>query len=322
MRVANHAALLCVCLGLCLAARSALAQNSPPASPGQARTPVPAPRASPVLNSLAGRPLPATFNNPVTPNFPTLVFDAETKQYNAQPGETVAPFTFNLTNVWTNEITIVQVRASCGCTTVKLPPTPWHIPPGGSGSVGARVNLAGKTGLITKNLTFLTSVGNRIVTLKVNIPPAGTNLAAMSPADRKAAMIRAAADPQAIFKGDCAKCHVDKGAKALGQNLYAADCGICHESSHRDSAVPDLHAMKQPANLEYWKAMITFGKPHTMMPGFARAQGGPLSDEQIASLSAYLNRTISHNFLPTPMTNAAIVPRSLIGSGIYNVAPW
>jgi mono/diheme cytochrome c family protein len=85
--------------------------------------------------------------------------------------------------------------------------------------------------------------------------------------------------------------------------------------------VPDLHAMKQPANLEYWKAMITFGKPHTMMPGFALARGGPLSDEQITSLAAYLNRTISHNFLPAPMTNAAAAPRSLIGSGIYNRDP-
>jgi mono/diheme cytochrome c family protein len=56
--------------------------------------------------------------------------------------------------------------------------------------------------------------------------------------------------------------------------------------------------------------MITFGKPHTMMPGFARSQGGPLSDEQIASLAAYLNRTISHNFSAAPMAGAgAGVPR-------------
>jgi mono/diheme cytochrome c family protein len=318
MRIANHTALLCGCLGLYLAARPVAAQSGPPALPGQARTPVPAPRAIPAFTNQAGRVFTAPINNPVTPNFPTLVFDAETKQYDAKPGETIAPFTFNLTNAWTNEITIIQVHASCGCTTVKLPATPWHIPPGGSGAVGAQVNLAGKMGLVIKTLTFFTSVGNRIVTLKVNIPPAGTGLAGMSAADRKAAMARAAADPQAIFKGDCAKCHVDKGANTFGQDLFAADCGICHESSRRDSAVPDLHALKQPTSLEYWKAIITSGKPHTMMPAFALAQGGPLSDEQITSLAAYLNRTISHHFLPTPMTNAAIVPRSLIGSGIYN----
>jgi mono/diheme cytochrome c family protein len=306
MRFVNYTALLCGCVGLYLAARPVLAQNSPPALQGQAQTPVPAPHVITVLTNQVGHPLSAPVNNPATPNCPTLVFDAETKQYDAKPAETVAPFTFNLTNVWTNEITITQVHASCGCTTAQLPATPWHIPPGGSGSVGARVNLAGKMGLIIKTLTFFTSVGNRMVTLKVQIPPAGMGLAGMSAADRKAAMAKAAADPQAIFKGDCAACHVDKGAKTFGQDLFAADCGICHESSHRDSAVPDLHAMKQPTSLEYWKAMISFGKPHTMMPGFARAQGGPLSDEQITSLAEYLNRTISHNFLSTPMTNAAL----------------
>ena len=311
MRVANHSALLWGCLGLCLAARPVLAQGGPPALPGQPRPLIPAPRAFPAFTNQAGRSFTAPFNNPVTPNCPTLVFDAETKQYDARPGEMVAPFTFNLTNVWTNEITITQVRASCGCTTAKLPATPWHIPLGGSGAVGAQVSLAGKMGLVTKTLTFFTSVGNRIVTLKVNIAPAGTALAGMSAADRMAARARAAADPQAIFKGDCAKCHVDKGAKTFGQDLFAADCGICHESSHRDSAVPDLHALKQPTNLEYWKAIITSGKPHTMMPGFAAAQGGPLSDEQITSLAAYLNRAISQNFLPTPMTNAAAAAPAL-----------
>src|SRR5580658_2249973 len=43
-------------------------------------------------------------------NVPTLVFDAETKRYDASPGELIAPFTFNLTNVWTNEIIIDRVK--------------------------------------------------------------------------------------------------------------------------------------------------------------------------------------------------------------------
>ncbi|MGP8201516.1 MAG: DUF1573 domain-containing protein [Limisphaerales bacterium] len=310
MRVADYAVLICGCLGLFLAAPFVSGQSAP----------IPAPRAMPAYINPAGR----TFHLPppaVRPNVPTLVFDAETKQYDAKPGEMIAPFTFNLTNVWTNEIKIDSVHASCGCTTARLPATPWRIPPGGSGAVKAQVNLAGKMGLFSKTLTFFTSVGNRIVTLKVKMPPTGSELAVMTAADRKAAMARAAVEPQAIFKGDCARCHVDKGMKALGQDLYAADCGICHESPHRDSAVPDLHALKQQTSLEYWKAMVTFGKPHTMMPGFARSQGGPLTEEQIASLAAYLNRTISHNFVSTPANSAAVAPRSLLGSGIYNREP-
>ena len=239
------------------------------------------------------------------------MFDADSKQYDAKPGEMVAPFTFELTNVSATEVVVTMVHPSCGCTTAKIPPTPWHIPPGGTGEVTAQVNLAGKMGLISKTLTFFTSAGNRTLTLKVNIPPADGSMANMTPADRKAAMAKAMGDPQSIFRGDCAKCHVDKGAKAFGQELYAVDCGICHESSHRDSAVPDLHALKQPTSLEYWKAMISFGKPHTMMPGFAATQGGPLSDAQITSLAGYLDRAISHHYSTAPMTNAAAAPSSL-----------
>jgi mono/diheme cytochrome c family protein len=244
-----------------LAAPSLVAQSNSPAGQTQKITPIPAPRAvSPVFHAVAPQVNPLPVNNPYKPDFPTLVFDSESKQYDAKPGERVATFVFNLTNVWTNEIRIDQVHPSCGCTTAKLPATPWHIPPGGGGQVQAEVNLIGKPpGLATKSLTFYTSVGNRIVLLKVFIPKQETALAALSPGDRKAAMAKAMADSQAIFRGDCAKCHVDKGAKAFGQDLYAADCGICHESSHRDTAVPDLHALKHPTDLAYWTAMITFG---------------------------------------------------------------
>jgi mono/diheme cytochrome c family protein len=308
MRFAHCAAILRGCvLVLFLTADAVFAQPL-----------IPAPM-SPPPNPQPARPVfTRALNNPAQPSFPTLVFDATSKQYNAKPGDRFAPFVFNLTNVWTNEIVITQVHPSCGCTTAKLPPTPWHLPPGGTGQVEAKVNLAGKMGLVTKTLTFYTSVGNRIVMLKVQMPRPGTDLAGMTGPDRKDAISIAAANPQAIFKADCAKCHVDRGARAFGADLYVADCGICHESSHRDSAVPDLHALKVATDLDFWKATITYGKPHTMMPGFAHSQGGPLSDAQIASLAEYLNRTISHNFLPATMTNAAIAPRPLMGSGIYN----
>jgi mono/diheme cytochrome c family protein len=238
------------------------------------------------------------------PNVPTLVFDAETKQYDASPGEQVAPFTFNLTNVWTNEIVITNVKASCHCTVASMPSEPWHLPPQGNGQVKAQVRLEGKMGLIIKTLTFYTSVGTRIVYLKVNIPPPPSVAGTMNESERIAARLKASADAQAIFKGDCATCHADKGRNAYGQDLYAVDCGICHEASHRDSKVPDLHALKQPTDFDYWKTVITYGKPHTMMPAFAAAQGGPLTEPQIISLATYLNHTISHNLSPT-MTNAA-----------------
>ena len=249
----------------------------------------------------------------VAPTTPTLAFDAESKRYDASPGEEVAPFTFNLTNVWTNEIIVDRVQGSCGCTKATLPFDPWHLRPGESGPVQVQVRLAGKMGLFSKTLTFYYRLAPasatlyHTVTLVVNIPPPPSTAATMTTAERAAAADKARADAQAVFRGDCARCHADKGRKALGQDLYAADCGICHESSHRDSLVPDLHALKQPTDFDYWKTVITLGKPRTMMPAFAATQGGPLTEAQIASLASYLNHTISHN-LSAVMTNASNAP--------------
>lgn len=236
------------------------------------------------------------------PSQPTLVFDAESKRYEAAPGEEFAPFTFILANVWTNAIVINRVQPSCGCTTVSLPPTPWTLAAGSGGKVQAHVSLAGKMGLITKTISFYYQVmpSNaeliRKVDLIVNIPPPPSLAGNMTEAERKAAVDKAKADSQAIFKGSCAECHANKGHNAFGQDLYAADCGICHESSHRESIVPDLHALKQPADFNYWKTIITFGKPHSLMPAFAAAHGGPLTEAQIVSLATYLDHTISHHF--------------------------
>ncbi|HTA30419.1 MAG TPA: hypothetical protein VK731_08030, partial [Candidatus Cybelea sp.] len=59
---------------------------------------------------------------------------------------------------------------------------------------------------------------------------------------------------------------------------------------------------------DYWKTVITLGKPHTMMPAFAAAQGGPLSEAQISSLATYLDHTISHHLsgAVTHVANAAV----------------
>ena len=131
------------------------------------------------------------------------------------------------------------------------------------------------------------------MTLKVATPPPLRPPGApLTEAERKAAMGKAAADARAIFKGDCATCHVDKARGLLGKELYAAACGICHDSTQRAAFVPDLRGLKQRADLDYWKAIIARGKPHTMMPGFAGAAGGPLSEMQVSSLAAYLEQTM------------------------------
>jgi mono/diheme cytochrome c family protein len=73
----------------------------------------------------------------------------------------------------------------------------------------------------------------------------------------------------------------------MGKVLYDKACGICHEAAHRATMVTDLRT-KVPNNAEYWKFSIVHGKPGTLMPAFSQAEGGPLSDAQIASLVEYL----------------------------------
>ncbi len=103
----------------------------------------------------------------------------------------------------------------------------------------------------------------------------------------------ALADHQAVFRGDCARCHAEPAKDRLGHELYTLVCGICHDAEHRASMVPLLGKSEQSRNAAYWRTWITFGKPGSLMPAFAQALGGPLTREQIESLSEFL--TGRHN---------------------------
>lgn len=58
-----------------------------------------------------------------------LTWDADSKDYNAQPGDASASFSFVATNVSDHEVLITRLRTSCGCTVAELPVTPCkHLP--------------------------------------------------------------------------------------------------------------------------------------------------------------------------------------------------
>jgi mono/diheme cytochrome c family protein len=111
----------------------------------------------------------------------------------------------------------------------------------------------------------------------------------MTEEQRAAGLKAAKADRQAVFKGDCASCHVKKVEGKYGQQIFKALCAICHEAEHRAVFVPDLANLKVPTDEAFWRTWISLGKPGSLMPAFAKSQGGPLDDLQIASLAAYLN---------------------------------
>ncbi len=289
-------------LALLSLATVAVAQTTPSGRPTFVRRPVSSPNGGTLRRAVI--------------TTPTLMFDSETKTFDAKPGAAEAPFVFNLTNVWTNEIVIDRTATSCGCTVAKLPAQPWHLKPADYGAIKVTVNLAGKPpGLIQKEVTVFTSVGIRMLTVKVNNPAV-----AMSESQRKANAEKAMKDRQSIFhRGatedeNCAACHVDKGIGKSGQPLYAADCGICHDSPNRASGVPDLQAVTaaKDTDFDYWKVWISDGgRAGSMMPAFAKSHGGPLTDAEVNNLAAYLVLSVSRHRQSDSgtVTNAALIKK-------------
>jgi len=216
-----------------------------------------------------------------------LSFDATLKAVDAVEGQDFAKFLFSFTNVTPNIVTILNVHPGCGCTTAELPPVPWQLVPDTNGEIKLSVNLAGKTGTLFKTVDVFTDKGKKQLMLRININPAPA--IKMTEDQKMAGIMAAKVNRQAIFSGDCASCHMKNIAGHYGQDLYKNACAICHEAENRATMVPDLAQLKVPTNEEFWKTWITFGKPGSLMAAFAKSQGGPLDDIQIASLAQYLN---------------------------------
>ena len=250
----------------------------------------------------------------------SLKWSAESIDYNAKAGEQSAPFTFFVTNVSTAEVSINSLRTSCGCTVAQLPTTPYKLLPGSNVPINVTMDLRGKSGSVTKTVSVDSSAGFKSLLVKVNMPaepaPATAGTPAAAPGMDRAKNIQSAlADRQAVFKGDCVSCHVDKGKGNMGQELYAASCGICHDAEHRAAMVPDLKVPRTQRDLAFWQKWIMEGKPGTMMPAFAQIHGGPLTQEQIDSLTVYLFQNYPKApkmVMATPSASPAIIPPGIV----------
>ena len=208
-----------------------------------------------------------------------FAWDGLIKATNATSNQGFARFTFTFTNISADNVTILGVYPSCGCTTAELPPVPWTLSSGQQGRLKLSVNLQGMVGTVFKSVTFITDKGRKDLLQRINILP---------PVSR-----------QAVFRGNCASCHAKDVEGKYGQPLFDAVCAICHEAVPRASMVPDLHDLKEPTTTEeFWRNWIASGKVGTLMPAFAKSQGGPLDEEQIASLAAYLNSAIPSHVPP------------------------
>jgi len=227
-----------------------------------------------------------------------LAWDELTKAVDATNEQEFARFTFTFTNVTAGNVTVLSVHPSCGCTTAELPPVPWLIPAGTNGQIKLAVNLQGKAGTLFKTVSVATDKGKKDLILRINILPPPPMLE-MTEEQRNAGIAAAKVDRQAVFKSDCARCHVKKTEGKYGQQLFDALCAICHEAKNRATMVPDLANLQIPTSEEFWRTWITAGKAGSLMPAFATSQGGLLNDLQIASLAAYLN-AIHPSKVPPP----------------------
>jgi cytochrome c553 len=245
----------------------------------------------------AGAVSSATNNGPLSP----LVWEPTNHVYTAKFGDVAAHFVFKVRNPSDREIVIDDVKTSCGCTVAQFPSKPWHLAPGETNHMEVLVDLRGKFGRLFKQITLLSSNAPTTLNVVIDVPNVadatnGSNSMSPQMANRIWGQQLAALDHQAVFKKECAKCHLEPAFGKYGKNLYDTSCGICHEAEHRATMVPDLHALKTPIETNYWREWITYGKPATLMPGFAATLGGPLDEEQIKSLVVYA----STNF-PRPL---------------------
>jgi mono/diheme cytochrome c family protein len=217
-----------------------------------------------------------------------LVWSTLTNTVTAKSGAISAHLFFSATNVSKEEVIINEVKASCGCTAAKLPGKPWRLAPGESGTMELTVDLRGKSGTLTKGVSVQSATAPKELMIEVMIPPGSTSLLSPEAAARLWNQEMATADRQAVFQGDCVKCHLEPVfGKRQGLALYKAACGICHDSPHRATMVPDLNALKIQSTTNYWRDMVAHGKQGTLMPGSAATEGGALDDEQIEALTRY-----------------------------------
>ncbi|WP_404423365.1 c-type cytochrome [Nibricoccus sp. IMCC34717] len=213
-----------------------------------------------------------------SPTAPKLEAEADAREVRGR---------IQISNTYDSPLAITAVRASCGCTSVQLPSLPDRpliLAPNEAVEVALTVDLTHKAGAFAKSLFFETDRGLVEIRIEVSRKPGPTDA---HDEIRARNMQLAQADRQAVFKGDCARCHSPAPTVTEGRLLYGQACGICHESPNRAASVPLLRTVLTQER-GYWEPWIRDGKQGTMMPAFAKASGGPLSDEQIEALLRFL----------------------------------
>lgn len=219
---------------------------------------------------------------------PEISSDSSRYDFGEIEESAILKHTFKIKNTGKAVLLISGVFSSCGCTVPKLAAN--KLQPGESTDLSVVIDTAMKQGKVTKTVSVLSNDPinpNYKFYMSMNVKNAHKDLT-------EAGMAK-------IFTSDrCNSCHVAKGNGLFGEELYKADCAMCHGKLGLGAIGPQLLGPYE--NSDFKKAMekvASYGSPvHRSMPGFLVDAGGPLSKEQIDSILKYLSEVSKKRYYP------------------------
>jgi Protein of unknown function (DUF1573)/Cytochrome C oxidase, cbb3-type, subunit III len=226
---------------------------------------------------------------------PKIVTPALTVDLGLIPMEEHVGTRISISNHGGQLLSIKKVSSSCGCTIAKLKNS--HLKAGASTVLSIEMDTRLKLGPIQKTID-IDSNDPLHPRLSVKL------IAQVHPTEKQkthGGMLKVA-DRLALFKGTCKTCHVDKGVGKTGQELFIADCGMCHGVDAKGGVSPGLLTLdwEKPATVAYARGIIANGSPNNpaMAPFSKKFHGGPLSEDQIDSLVNFLQYQASLTHTP------------------------
>lgn len=189
---------------------------------------------------------------------------------------------FKVRNLGEKTLSIRDIRSTCGCTVAQMKHK--KIAPGATADLEVIMDTSMKQGDVNKTIDIASNDPlNKTVSINVKAKVTSPHADLGTGSERTAK----------IFTGRCAKCHVENGIGKQGEDLFFADCAMCH--GYRAKGIPG----EAPALIPFdyhnkiiagaMRTIIAKGsKTHRSMPGFDKESGGPLDEKQIDSLIEYL----------------------------------
>jgi hypothetical protein len=211
---------------------------------------------------------------------PTITLDRNSFNFGKVEEGIEVKHNFVVKNTGGRPLRIYDAYSTCGCTIPKL--TRYLLKPGESTTLQIVVDTAMKQNAVTKEV-FISSndpqrrIASLSLTLDVQDPHVGMSKETAAK----------------IFTNErCATCHVAQGVGLFGEELYRADCAMCHGVKARGAVGPGLVGpYKDAAFTQRVRSIISYGsKTHRSMPGFLAEAGGPLDRAQIDSIIKYLSK--------------------------------